>query len=324
MKKHLFLLVLLSATHFVAFTQATSQTKTGTFLNNLNQFRQVFGDQNYPRVSAEDVAVDDNIYACSSKLSAIRDSTQPVRSNSVSSLALQGFGFTIPNDGVIQNISVRIRRFKSGKPPIGDFILSVMQRYQSVPDTPGRYGRFWTYLDDYAGKIYPDIETQYIFSQSGGGNDGGFNHDEPYQWTPAMVNDVRFGVAIDNYAPVGHGSVQVCYDLVEVTVQYTQPPAVAGRSLVAVETRPLSQPMVYPNPFATETTIQFTAAENGKAAVELYDINGAKIRILFSGNVAEGQVYSVPVGDAQLPKGIYVYMISNGKQKYTGRIIKQR
>ena len=41
-------------------------------------------------------------------------------------------------------------------------------------------------------------------------------------------------------------------------------------------------------------------------------------------NVAEEQVYSVPAGDAQLPQGIYVYMISNGKQKYTGRIIKQR
>ena len=55
-----------------------------------------------------------------------------------------------------------------------------------------------------------------------------------------------------------------------------------------METRPLTQPIVYPNPFATETTIQFTAAESGKAAVELYDINGAKIRILFSGQCCRG------------------------------------
>ena len=39
-------------------------------------------------------------------------------------------------------------------------------------------------------------KTEYIFSQSGSGNNGGFNHDEPYQWTPAMVNHVRFGVEL--------------------------------------------------------------------------------------------------------------------------------
>ena len=57
MEKHLFLLVLLLATCFVALTQPTPQTKTATFLNNLNIFRQFFGDQNYPRANAEDLAV---------------------------------------------------------------------------------------------------------------------------------------------------------------------------------------------------------------------------------------------------------------------------
>jgi hypothetical protein len=46
-----------------------------------------------------------------------------------------------------------------------------------------------------------------------------------------------------------------------------------------------------------------------------------KIRTLFSRNVIPGQVYNASFGDA-LPKGIYVYNISNGKQKYSGKIIK--
>jgi hypothetical protein len=200
----------------------SSQTRKATFLNNLNNFQAVFGNQNYPRANPKDVAADDNIYTRSSKLFAISDSTKSFMSNSISSLALQGFGFTIPDDATIVNIAVRVKRFKKGTPSVGDHILSVMQRYQ-CGDGPCRYGIFWTYRDTYTGKIYPGTETEYVFSQSGIGNNGGFNHDEAYEWTPAIVNHQYFGVRIDNYVPIGKGSVELYYDLVEVTVQYSQP-----------------------------------------------------------------------------------------------------
>ena len=327
MRKYLFLLVILSANSFLCFAQTSSQTRTATYLNNLNQFQQVFGDQNYPRARPQDVAADDNIYTCSSKLTAIKDSTSSFRSTSVSSLALQGFGFTIPDDATIENIVVKVRRFKKGTPSVGDQILSVMQRYQQTsPGVPSRYGVFWTYADDeeleYPGRIYSATETEYLFSQSGSGNNGGFNHNEAYEWTPAMVNAITFGVRIDNYPPIGKGSVQVCYDQVTVTVEYSQPVTKAGRSPAVAEVKPLKEPIIYPNPFTTKTNIQFTASENGRAVVELYNIAGTKIRTLFSANVIQGEVYNASFGDALLPGGVYVYTISNGKQKHTGRIIK--
>jgi type IX secretion system substrate protein len=321
MKKYL-LLVLLSTNYFIGSAQTSSQTRTATYLNNLNQFRQVFGDQNYPKAQAKDLAADDNVYGCSSKLAAISDSSKPFTSNSVSSLALQGFGFTIPDNAAIENIAVRIRRFKNGRPPVGDYFLSVMQRYQQVPDTPSTYGRMWTNRDTYPGIIYPDVETEYTFLQSGSGNDGGFFHNEPYQWTPAMVNNVKFGVRIDNFPPIGHGSVQICYDLVEITIEYSQIQTIAGRSPATSDTKPMKEPIVFPNPFTAKANIQFTAAENGKAVVELFSINGAKTLTLFSKNVVQGQMYNVGVSDAQLSKGMFIYRISNGKQQYTGRIIK--
>ena len=191
-----------------------SQTRTVTFLNNLNNFQQVFGDMGYPRTKAVDVSSDDGKYATTRKLSA--------NGFSSTSLALQGFGFTIPDDATIENIAVRVRRFKTGGPAIGDRVLSLMQRYQ-CGSGPCTYGVFWTYLDDYAGKMYPNAETEYIFSQSGNGNNGEFNHDQAYQWTPAIVNHQYFGVRIDSYPPSGKGSVVVNYDLVEVTVQYSLP-----------------------------------------------------------------------------------------------------
>lgn len=201
----------------------SSQTRTATFLNNLNNFQAVFGNQNYPRANPQDVAADDNVFTRSSKLLSVKDSSKSFTSNSISSLALQGFGFTIPDDATIENIAVRVKRFKKGSPSVGDHILSVMQRYQCGVGTPCRYGVFWTYRDTYPGKIYPGAETENVFSQSGIGNNGGFNHDEAYQWTPAMVNHQYFGVRIDNYVPIGKGTVELFYDLVEVTVEYSQP-----------------------------------------------------------------------------------------------------
>jgi hypothetical protein len=323
MRKYLFLVVILSGYYLSGFAQTSSQTRTAAFLNNLNSFRQVYGDQNYPKATAEDVAADDGIYAYTSKLIGINDSAASFTSNSVSSLALQGFGFTIPDDATIVNIAVRVRRFKKGKPPVGDYFVSVIQSYSGDPTNGvSVYGVMWRNGDVYPGNHYPNTETEYIFPQSGSGANGGYNHSQSYQWTPAMINLPYFGVRIDNYPPIGRGTVVIYYDLVEITVEYSLLAAGSRKLPDTKEMKPLKDPIVYPNPFTTKTNIQFIATESGNAVVELYNMSGAKIRTLFSGNVIQGQVYNVIAGDAQLPKGIYVYMISNGKQKHTGRILK--
>jgi len=325
MRKYLFILMILLANYFVGFGQILTQTNTAGYLNNLNQFQQLFGNQNYPRARAQDVAADDNIFTCSNKLTAIKDSGSSFRSGSVSSLALQGFGFTIPEEAAILNILVKVRRFKKGTPSVGDQVLSVMQRYQQSPDAPARYGVMWTYADDeeleYPGRIYPATETEYSFSQTGSGTNGGLFHNQAYQWTPSMVNQITFGVRIDNYPPIGKGSVQVCYDLVEVTIEYSLPVTSPGQVSKAAGAKTFNTPFIYSTPLITKTHIQFTASESGRTVVELYNITGIKIRTLFSRNVIPGQVYNASFGDA-LPKGIYVYNISNGKQKYSGKIIK--
>ena len=202
------------ADNITALSTVQSQTRTATYLNNLNNFRQVFGDQGYPRAKAEYVAADDGIYASTSKLSA--------KGNSSSSLALQGFGFAIPTAATIQEITIRLKRFKAGTASIGDGYLALMQRYQCGYG-PCTYGVFWTYLDVYAGRMYPSTETEYFFSQPGTGINGGFSHNQAYLWTPAIVNHQYFGVRIDSYRPSGTGTVVINYDVVEVTVKYTTP-----------------------------------------------------------------------------------------------------
>ena len=207
-----------SISEFAGVNVVASQTRTAAFLNSISNFRQFYGNLGYPKAKAEDVSADDGKYGATRKLSANGIST--------SSLSLQGFGFTIPDDATIESISVRVRRFKNGSPSIGDDILSVMQRYDCNQGVPCRYGVYWTYQDEYPGRIYPATETEYVFSQSGSGNNGGINHNEAYQWTPAIVNHRYFGVRIDNHPPIGSGLVVVNYDLVEVTVQYSLPEVV--------------------------------------------------------------------------------------------------
>jgi hypothetical protein len=191
-----------------------SQTRTATFLNNLNNFQDVYVNA-YPNASAQDVAMDDGIYAYTNKLTTQRG---------YASLALQGFGFTIPEGGIIENIAVKVRRFKNGGAAIKDYFVSVMQSYSGGPTNGfSNYGFMWRNGDVYPGNYYPNTEGEYIFSQNGSGNNGGYNHNQAYQWTPAMINLPYFGLRIDVYPPEGRGSVVVNYDLVDITVEYSLP-----------------------------------------------------------------------------------------------------
>jgi len=191
-------------------TLILSQTRTPGFLNNLNNWQDYYWNS-YPGALASNVAADDDTFAYSDKLSP---------SNSYASLSLQGFGFAIPATANIRKITLTLRRFKQGEATIGDFILTLMQQY-NCDNGVCTYGVAWTEKDTYPGKTYPDTETEYVFSQSGSGDNGGYNHDQKYMWSPASVNYIRFGVRIDVATPLGPGDVTVFYDQVTLAVEYS-------------------------------------------------------------------------------------------------------
>lgn len=281
--------------------QTLSQTKTA---NRFNCFGEGFLNL-WSKWGVEYVTQDDNSYAYSKSLSSGRGTLQ---------LQLDDFRFNIPADATITSITVSVRRFKKGKGSIKDYYANLIAKNaQSVTTS---YGFRWADVNN-----YPDVETEVTYVQNGSGNGGSFG-TTPYQWTPGMINDLAFGVRITTYNPVG-GSVVVYYDQALMTVEYTVPLVTTSAKLVRpTEIKPLLQPRVYPNPFTTNTSIQFTATETGNAVVELYNISGIKVSTLFSGNVVRGQVYNVETMNARLRKGNYVYVISNGIQKHSGRIIK--
>ncbi|KIC92603.1 hypothetical protein [Flavihumibacter solisilvae] len=189
-----------------------TQSRTATYLNSLGGWPDFYVNA-YPEATAEDVAVDDDKFASTYELDT---------DNWYASLSLQGFEFNIPENATIKNIIVKVRRFKKGSPAIGDNFLTLMQRYNCDLGICV-YGVHWTDQDSYSGKVYPDNETEYIFSQPGSGYNGGYFHNESYLWTPAIINKTFFGVRIDVSPPVGAGKVKIYYDQVTVTVEYLVP-----------------------------------------------------------------------------------------------------
>ncbi len=75
----------------------------------------------------------------------------------------------------------------------------------------------------------------------------------------------------------------------------------------------------FPNPFARETTIRFTAAEATALRLAVYDVMGREVAVLADGTVEAGQ-HDVVFDARGLASGLYVYRLTAGSQVETGRI----
>jgi hypothetical protein len=182
-----------------------SQTATATLFNYNLEGNLV---TNFSKKSkASDVAFNDGVYASTIKLGP-RDG--------YSLLVLEGFGFNIPGNAIIENIYVKARRFKTGTCGIWETnaALVMKRERQDLPDWWERYGARW--VDP---NYFPLIETEVNYSQSGSGTGA---NGQPYQWTPARVNDPYFGVMFQTAAvEKSKGFAVINYDFIEITVEYS-------------------------------------------------------------------------------------------------------
>ena len=236
MRKYLLLLGILSASLF-GFAQTSSQTRTATLLNyNLHK---VITTNYSTTIVASSVATDDGKYATSNKLSTQKSSSM---------LVLQGFQFNIPVDATIENIAVKARRFKTGKGETKDLIVRLVTRREQLPEWWMNYGVAWVNPN-----YFPAIESEVNYSQTGSGVIVIDTASYPYQWTPAKINDLYFGVGFQNYIPkeIKGASLTISYDYVEITVEYSIPGSVFRKSPGKAETKSLKERIAYHNPFTT-------------------------------------------------------------------------
>jgi hypothetical protein len=78
----------------------------------------------------------------------------------------------------------------------------------------------------------------------------------------------------------------------------------------------------YPNPFNERTLIEFQSPVSDFVRVELYNSNGAMVKVLFNDHVGAGRTYKIGMEGNRLSQGIYYYMIkTSGKKVFSGKLL---
>jgi len=79
---------------------------------------------------------------------------------------------------------------------------------------------------------------------------------------------------------------------------------------------------VFPNPYSEKVTFRFSPNLDGRARIELYNIEGQLIDILFENSVTGGQDYEVNYFRKSANSEIILYRLTIGDQVKTGRLIQ--
>ena len=76
----------------------------------------------------------------------------------------------------------------------------------------------------------------------------------------------------------------------------------------------------YPNPFSTSATIAFAAGQSQNMKVELYNMQGRMVRVLYAGVVDANSQYEARIDAAGLASGVYIVRMSGDRTLATQRV----
>ncbi|MCC6938093.1 MAG: T9SS type A sorting domain-containing protein [Flavobacteriales bacterium] len=80
---------------------------------------------------------------------------------------------------------------------------------------------------------------------------------------------------------------------------------------------------VWPNPFRTNGTLIVTPKENGRASVDILDMNGRNVANLFTGTVSADQPLRLEFQPTNSEGGLYIYRIILNGQEVHGKLMHQ-
>jgi hypothetical protein len=168
-------------------------------------------------------------------------------------------------------------------------------------------------------------------------------NDTPLTWDVALdLNECYIFTMVDTYGDGLYASQWGDYvdgvasivsmdgmDEVGVVLDYNGASGVEFAELVAgmevtsvtgiTENDLTSSVNVFPNPFTDNTTLSFSAAEAGQAAVVVYNLIGEKVIEMNLGNIAAG-TQSLQLNFSSLEAGIYLVNLTAGNETSTLRV----
>ena len=77
----------------------------------------------------------------------------------------------------------------------------------------------------------------------------------------------------------------------------------------------------YPNPFNTNTTIEFVLDANADVTVEVFSVTGVRVAVLYNGAVNAGDVRSIEFDAASLAPGLYTARLSTADQSIVHKMV---
>lgn len=77
---------------------------------------------------------------------------------------------------------------------------------------------------------------------------------------------------------------------------------------------------IYPNPASSYSKIEFISNQNANTTVELYNVRGQKIGVLYNSHTRKGSTVNIEYNTEQFKKGLYFLIIKNGSDVYKEKI----
>lgn len=78
----------------------------------------------------------------------------------------------------------------------------------------------------------------------------------------------------------------------------------------------------YPNPFSGSTLIQFSINAPASLKIELWDLNGRKIKLIAEGNFEKGN-HEMVLDNTDLSTGVYLLKLITSDNVITRKLVKQ-
>ena len=157
-----------------------------------------------------------------------------------------------------------------------------------------------------------DLNECYVFTMTDSYGDGLYAS----QWGD-YVDGVASIVSMDGMDEVGvvldyNGASGVEFGELVAGMEVTSVTGITENDLT-------SSVNVFPNPFSDNTTLSFSAAEAGQAAVVVYNLIGEKVIEMNLGNIAAG-TQSLQLNFSSLEAGIYLVNLTAGNETSTLRV----
>ncbi|HET6539279.1 MAG TPA: T9SS type A sorting domain-containing protein, partial [Chryseolinea sp.] len=172
----------------------------------------------------------------------------------------------------------------------------------------GNY-QVWLYVweDNFAETYSISLEGSLVQSNFTSGPAGAWTKLGPY---PVNITDGAINVSSSG----GHANFSGIEVWTGTSGAAAKTSAIARTATLEEETTDNNAALeASPNPFSTKLNVRFTARQSANARVELFDMRGRSVHLLYSGKMSAGETKEKELETSELPDGIYILQFVNGR-----------